>query len=360
MLRPGAERIERLGGAAPVHELDGADPHRFWRVPGDEPRRTAEADRGGGDVPLAYRRLEARPVAGRLRWRSSGSSARTSRWPSTSAPRCRRTGSGSPRRCGSRCAGAARSREAFGDRPGHALFGIQQGRARSGPARRGARRRCAPSASKATRLAGWRWGEGQEAMFGVLDFAPGQLPEDRPRYLMGVGKPADIVGAVARGIDMMDCVLPSRSGRTGQAWTRRGQVNLRNARHADDPRPARRAVRMPGLRRVLARLSPPRRAIQGDRRFDAPDLAQPALLPGGHGRDADGHRGGRPRRVDRRVRGGAGSGAMSRPSDAEQVRRGAGSPGASPSAVPDPHDANGPGARASAVRERGEELGEGP
>lgn len=74
-------------------------------------------------------------------------------------------------------------------------------------------------------------------MFGCLDYAPGFLPEDRPRYLMGVGKPDDIVGAVKRGVDMMDCVLPSRSGRTGQAWTRRGQVNLKNARHMDDPRP---------------------------------------------------------------------------------------------------------------------------
>jgi queuine tRNA-ribosyltransferase len=80
-------------------------------------------------------------------------------------------------------------------------------------------------------------GEGQEAMFSVLDYAPDLLPVDKPRYLMGVGKPDDIVGAVARGIDMMDCVLPSRSGRTGQAWTRRGQVNIKNARHQDDPRP---------------------------------------------------------------------------------------------------------------------------
>jgi queuine tRNA-ribosyltransferase len=63
------------------------------------------------------------------------------------------------------------------------------------------------------------------------------LPEDKPRYLMGVGKPDDIVGAVARGIDMFDCVLPTRSGRTGQAFTRFGPVNLKNARHADDPRP---------------------------------------------------------------------------------------------------------------------------
>jgi queuine tRNA-ribosyltransferase len=74
-------------------------------------------------------------------------------------------------------------------------------------------------------------------MFATLDFAPGQLPADRPRYLMGVGKPDDIVGAVERGVDMFDCVLPTRSGRTAQAFTRRGTVNLRNARHQDDPRP---------------------------------------------------------------------------------------------------------------------------
>ena len=86
-------------------------------------------------------------------------------------------------------------------------------------------------------IGGLAVGEGQAAMFEVLDYAPGLLPEDRPRYLMGVGKPDDIVGAVQRGVDMMDCVLPSRSGRTGQAWTRRGQVNIKNARHADDPRP---------------------------------------------------------------------------------------------------------------------------
>ena len=80
-------------------------------------------------------------------------------------------------------------------------------------------------------------GEGQEAMFDCLDYAPEMLPKDKPRYLMGVGKPDDIVGAVKRGVDMMDCVLPSRSGRTGQVFTRRGVVNIKNARHADDPRP---------------------------------------------------------------------------------------------------------------------------
>ena len=131
---------------------------------------------------------------------------------------------------------AQRSRDAFGDRPGHALFGIQQGGVT--PELR------AESASKLTEIGfdgyavgGLAVGEGQEAMLGVLDYAPDMLPADKPRYLMGVGKPDDIVGAVARGIDMMDCVLPSRSGRTGQAWTRRGQVNIKNARHQDDPRP---------------------------------------------------------------------------------------------------------------------------
>ena len=91
-------------------------------------------------------------------------------------------------------------------------------------------------------------GEGQEAMFGVLDYAPDMLPQDKPRYLMGVGKPDDIVGAVKRGIDMMDCVLPSRSGRTGQAFTRHGVVNIKNARHQDDPRPLDEACGCPACR----------------------------------------------------------------------------------------------------------------
>ena len=131
---------------------------------------------------------------------------------------------------------AARSKAAFGERPGHALFGIQQGgleedlRAESAAALR-------DIGFDGYAIGGLAVGEGQEAMFACLDYAPDQLPEDKPRYLMGVGKPDDIVGAVKRGIDMMDCVLPSRSGRTGQAFTRRGVVNIKNARHADDPRP---------------------------------------------------------------------------------------------------------------------------
>jgi queuine tRNA-ribosyltransferase len=142
---------------------------------------------------------------------------------------------------------AARSRDAFGDRPGHALFGIQQGgleedlRAESAAALR-------EIGFEGYAVGGLAVGEGQEAMFGVLDYAPGQLPDDKPRYLMGVGKPDDIVGAVARGIDMFDCVLPSRSGRTGQAFTRRGVVNIKNARHAEDPRPLDEACSCPCCR----------------------------------------------------------------------------------------------------------------
>ncbi|MFN3824129.1 MAG: tRNA guanosine(34) transglycosylase Tgt [Pseudorhodobacter sp.] len=142
---------------------------------------------------------------------------------------------------------AQRSRDAFGDRPGHALFGIMQG-----GVNRDLRERSAEALKSigfdGYAVGGLAVGEGQEAMFGVLDYAPGCLPEDKPRYLMGVGKPDDIVGAVERGIDMMDCVLPSRSGRTGQGWTRRGQVNLRNARHKDDPRPLDEACQCPACR----------------------------------------------------------------------------------------------------------------
>jgi len=131
---------------------------------------------------------------------------------------------------------AQRSRDAFGDRPGYALFGIQQGSTFKDMR--------AESAEKLTNIGfdgyavgGLAVGEGQDLMFEVLEYAPNQLPKDKPRYLMGVGKPDDIVGAVQRGIDMFDCVLPSRSGRTGQALTRRGAVNMRNSRHKDDQRP---------------------------------------------------------------------------------------------------------------------------
>ncbi len=131
---------------------------------------------------------------------------------------------------------AARCRAAFTPREGYGLFGIVQGSTFEG-----LRAESAESLQEigfdGYAIGGLAVGEGQQEMFRIVDATVPALPADRPRYLMGVGKPEDIVGAVARGIDMFDCVLPTRSGRTGQAFTRRGTVNLRNARHAKDPRP---------------------------------------------------------------------------------------------------------------------------
>jgi queuine tRNA-ribosyltransferase len=135
---------------------------------------------------------------------------------------------------------AKRSRDAF-ERGGEhaaraALFGIQQGALDEG-LRKASAEALIGIGFDGYAVGGLAVGEGQEAMFACLDFAPGQLPADKPRYLMGVGKPDDIVGAVQRGIDIFDCVLPTRSGRTGQAFTGDGPLNLRNARFAEDRDP---------------------------------------------------------------------------------------------------------------------------
>jgi queuine tRNA-ribosyltransferase len=235
MLRPGAERVARLGGLhkfmnwekpiltdsggfqvmslAELRKLTEEGVSFRSHIDGSKhmltPERSMEIQKLlGSDIVMAFDECPALPAD---RDRITQSMRLSMRW-------------------------AARSREAFGDRPGHMLFGIQQG---------GLEEDLRGESAEALKAIGFDGyavgglavGEGQEAMFGCLDYAPDMLPEDKPRYLMGVGKPDDIVGAVKRGIDMMDCVLPSRSGRTGQAWTRRGQVNIKNARHADDPRP---------------------------------------------------------------------------------------------------------------------------
>ncbi len=235
MLRPTAERIDRLGGL-----------HRFMNW--DKPILT---DSGGFQVMslAALRKLTEEGVT----FKSHIDGSRHHLSPERSMEIQRLLGSDIVM-CFDECPAlpatdaevaramrlsmrwAQRSRDAFGDRPGHALFGIQQGgvtqdlRAESAEALRAI-------GFDGYAVGGLAVGEGQEAMFGVLDYAPDMLPQDKPRYLMGVGKPDDIVGAVKRGIDMMDCVLPSRSGRTGQAFTRHGVVNIKNARHQDDPRP---------------------------------------------------------------------------------------------------------------------------
>ncbi|PRX37882.1 queuine tRNA-ribosyltransferase [Meinhardsimonia xiamenensis] len=246
MLRPGAERIARLGGL-----------HRFMNWP-----RPILTDSGGFQVmSLAeLRRIDERGVT----FQSHIDGARHELTPERSMEIQRLLGSDivmafdecpalpadrarieESMRLSMRW--AARSREAFGERPGHALFGIQQG---------GLERDLRAESAEALKaigfdgyaIGGLAVGEGQAAMFEVLDYAPDMLPADRPRYLMGVGKPDDIVGAVVRGVDMMDCVLPTRSGRTGQAFTRRGVVNIRNARHRDDPRPLDEACACPACR----------------------------------------------------------------------------------------------------------------
>jgi queuine tRNA-ribosyltransferase len=246
MLRPTAERIDRLGGlhkfmnwSRPILTDSGGfqvmslaslrklseDGVRFRsHIDGSDhmlsPERSMEIQRLlGSDIVMAFDECPALPAS---EARVAESMRLSMRW-------------------------AARSKAAFGARPGHALFGIQQGGV--------VRDLRAESAEKLRQIGfdgyaigGLAVGEGQAAMFGVLDYAPEMLPADRPRYLMGVGKPDDMVGAVKRGVDMMDCVLPSRSGRTGQVFTRRGVVNIKNARHADDPRPLDESCTCPACR----------------------------------------------------------------------------------------------------------------
>ncbi|MFU8777413.1 MAG: tRNA guanosine(34) transglycosylase Tgt [Roseovarius sp.] len=246
MLRPGAERIDRLGGLhrfmnwerpiltdsggfqvmslAGLRKLTEQGVTFKSHIDGSKheltPERSMEIQRLlGSDIVMCFDECPALPASDK----AVAESMRLSmRW-------------------------AARSKEAFGDRPGHALFGIMQGGVTP------ELREESAAALKAIGFDGYAVGglavgEGQEAMFGVLDYATGFLPEERPRYLMGVGKPDDIVGAVKRGIDMMDCVLPSRSGRTGQVFTRHGVVNIKNARHQDDPRPLDEACTCPACR----------------------------------------------------------------------------------------------------------------
>ena len=239
MLRPGAERIARLGGLhrfmnwdRPIltdsggYQVMSLSALRKLTEDGVEfrshldgskhmlsPERTMEIQRLlGSDVVMAF---DECPRADRPLAEIEASMELSMRW-------------------------ARRSRDAFDagreHAAGAALFGIQQGaldeglRARSAEALRAI-------GFDGYAIGGLAVGEGQDAMFATLDFAAAQLPTEAPRYLMGVGKPDDIVGAVERGVDMFDCVLPTRSGRNGQAFTWAGPLNLRNARHAEDAAP---------------------------------------------------------------------------------------------------------------------------
>ena len=130
---------------------------------------------------------------------------------------------------------AERSKTAFDERPGYGVFGIVQGGVFD-DLREQSAKGLIDMDFHGLAVGGLAVGEPQDVMFQVLDDLMPHMPADKPRYLMGVGTPADIVGAVLRGIDMFDCVMPTRSGRTGKGFTRLGEVNIRNARHADDPR----------------------------------------------------------------------------------------------------------------------------
>ncbi|WP_341910655.1 tRNA guanosine(34) transglycosylase Tgt [Ferrovibrio terrae] len=142
---------------------------------------------------------------------------------------------------------AERCKAAFKLRDGYGLFGIVQGGTNAALREESAKGLIA-TGFDGYAVGGLAVGETQDEMFATLDVTTPHLPTDRPRYLMGVGKPSDLVGAVQRGIDMFDCVMPTRSGRNGQAFTRRGTINIRNARHAEDPRPLDEHCRCPACR----------------------------------------------------------------------------------------------------------------
>ena len=131
---------------------------------------------------------------------------------------------------------ALKSRDAFEERHGYGQFGIVQGSIHP-DLRKVSSQKLIEIGFDGYAIGGLAVGEGQDLMFKTLDFTTNNMPADKPRYLMGVGKPDDLIGAVKRGIDMFDCVLPTRSGRTGQAFTSRGTVNIKNARHMLDQRP---------------------------------------------------------------------------------------------------------------------------
>ncbi len=236
MLRPGAERVARLGG---LHAFMGWDRPILTDSGGyqvmslsdlttrNEEGVTFKSHLDGSRHALSPERsIEIQRLLG-----SDIVMAFDELVPTTSTPEVQQAAMARSMRW------AKRSRDAFDGGGAHAeraaIFGIQQG-ALDERLRRDSADALIDIGFDCYAVGGLAVGEGQAAMFGCLDFAPGQLPADKPRYLMGVGKPDDIVCAVERGIYMFDCVLPTRSGRTGQAFTRRGPINIRNAKFAED------------------------------------------------------------------------------------------------------------------------------
>ncbi|MBN8850174.1 MULTISPECIES: tRNA guanosine(34) transglycosylase Tgt [unclassified Sphingomonas] len=239
MLRPGAERVARLGG---LHDFMGWDRPILTDSGGYQVMSLADLTRrsedgvsfkshldGSRHLLSPERSIEIQRLLG-----SNIVMAFDELVPTTSTREVQAAAMERSMRW------ARRSRAAFDAGEEHAasnaIFGIQQGALDEG-LRKASADALTDIGFDGYAIGGLAVGEGQEAMFGCLDFAPGQLPTEKPRYLMGVGKPDDIVGAVERGVDMFDCVLPTRSGRTGQAFTRAGPINIRNARFAEDQGP---------------------------------------------------------------------------------------------------------------------------
>ncbi len=239
MLRPGAERVHRLGG---LHGFMGWDRPILTDSGGYQVMSLADLTTrsedgvafkshldGSRHLLTPERSIEIQRLLG-----SSITMAFDELVPTTSTREVQAAAMERSMRW------ARRSRQAFFAAEEHAahnaIFGIQQGALDEG-LRKASADALLDIGFDGYAVGGLAVGEGQEAMFGVLDHAPGQLDPAKPRYLMGVGKPDDIVGAVERGIDMFDCVLPTRSGRTGQAFTREGPINIRNARFAEDQGP---------------------------------------------------------------------------------------------------------------------------
>ena len=179
---------------------------------------------------------------------------------------------------------AERARVAFAARaaPGQALFGIVQGGVDAGLRRRSAEALVGMD-FPGYGIGGLAVGEGQELMLATLDGVLPILPADKPRYLMGVGTPSDLIKSVARGIDMFDCVLPTRNGRHGLAFTWDGKVNLRNAWHAEDPAPLDPAERVPGRARLFARLPASPRQVGRVPGRHAAVVGEHGVLPGADG-----------------------------------------------------------------------------
>jgi queuine tRNA-ribosyltransferase len=239
MLRPGAERIEKLGG---LHKFMGWDRPILTDSGGYQVMSLSELTKtseegvsfkshldGSAHMLTPERSIEVQRLLG-----SDIVMAFDELVPTTAIPKAQRDAMERSMRW------AKRSRDEF-DRGGEhaqsaALFGIQQG-ALDETMRGASAEALIEIGFDGYAVGGLAVGEGQEAMLGCLDFSVGMLPKEKPRYLMGVGKPDDLVEAVVRGIDMFDCVLPTRSGRTGQAFTADGPLNLRNARFAEDTDP---------------------------------------------------------------------------------------------------------------------------